>query len=238
MLRAIREKLFEPGAFAEFCASFTEEMNRLRREHRVQMAAAPREIAAINRRSKEIMELLLQGFRDDAWKDELRQIEARRAELTATLAAADAAPPLPALHPQMAGVYRAKTEQLAAALGHEDDEQRDAARQAIRGFLDRIMIPPGDGLLQVVGKMLTAAGGRNGSAAVGYVGFGGAQPLWATRCTAWPPDPVGTRPPVLSVGTAPRNSENSFQRTALPAERSSSSIWLLNAFHRDCSSLS
>lgn len=32
----------------------------------------PREIAAINRRSKEILELLLQGFRDESWKAELR----------------------------------------------------------------------------------------------------------------------------------------------------------------------
>ncbi len=57
----------------------------------------------------------------------------------------------------------------------------DAARQALRGFLDKIIIPPGDGLLQVVGnfgEMLTAASGWNGStlAAVGYVGCGGTQP--------------------------------------------------------------
>jgi hypothetical protein len=56
----------------------------------------------------------------------------------------------------------------------EHDEQRDAARQALRGFLDKIVIPEGDGLLQVVGNlgsMLAAAQGR--SKAVGYVGCGG-----------------------------------------------------------------
>ena len=51
----------------------------------------------------------------------------------------------------MADVFRDKTEQLAAALERETD--RDAARQALRGFLERIIIPPGDGLLQVVGNM-------------------------------------------------------------------------------------
>ena len=87
-------------------------MARLRREHRTRLAAAPREIASLDRRSKEILELLLQGFRDKAWKEELRQIEQRRTELRATLAAAEAEPVLPALHPAMAEVSRRKTLQL------------------------------------------------------------------------------------------------------------------------------
>ena len=130
--------------------------------------------AAINRRSDEILELLLNGFRDERWKEELREIEARRAELKAIVAAAEVEPPLPALHPHMAEVFRQKAEMLAAAL--ERDEEHDAARQALRGFLDQIVIPPGDGLLQVVGnlgEMLTTAAGDAGSAAVGYVGCGG-----------------------------------------------------------------
>jgi hypothetical protein len=50
---------------------------------------------------------------------------------------------------------------LSAALEH--DEQRDAARLALRGFLEKIIIPPGQALLQVVGNvgaMLAAAQGR------------------------------------------------------------------------------
>jgi hypothetical protein len=82
----------------------------------------------------------------------------------------------------LADVYRSTVEQLAAALAHEDDAQREAARQTLRGFIDRIVIPPGDGLLQVVGNLgemlTTAAGGRIGSAAVGVAnsGCGGSQP--------------------------------------------------------------
>jgi hypothetical protein len=63
------------GAFREFCEGFTEELNRLRREQRAEMALAPRELAAINRRSKEILELLLSDFRDEAWKVELQEIQ-------------------------------------------------------------------------------------------------------------------------------------------------------------------
>jgi len=48
----------------------------------------------------------------------------------------------------------------------KDKQQRESARQALRGFIERIVIPPGDELLQVVGnlgEMLTAASGRDRS---------------------------------------------------------------------------
>lgn len=177
VLRAMQARFFEPGRFDEFCRVFTEEMNRLRREHRTKLSAAPREIAAIDERQKQILDYMNAGFGGvEAWKEEVRKNEARRAELQAIVAAADAEPLLPALHPRMADVFRETTMQLAAALEHSDEAQRESARQAIRGLIDRIVIPPGDGLLQVVGnlgEMLTAAGGRSASAAVGYVGCGG-----------------------------------------------------------------
>ena len=84
----------------------------------------------------------------------------------------------PAFHPSMANVFEQKVRALARALEHEDLEQRESARSTMRGFIDRIVIPPGDALLQVVGdlgSMLTAASGRDGSAlaAVGNGGCGG-----------------------------------------------------------------
>ena len=48
-------------------------------------------------------------------------------------------------------MFKKQATTLAAGLEH--DEHRDAARQALRGFLDRIEIPPGDGLLKVVGNV-------------------------------------------------------------------------------------
>ena len=63
VLRAIQERFLAPGSFDKFCRLFTEETNRLRREHLAKMAAVPREMASNDRRAKEILELLLQGFR-------------------------------------------------------------------------------------------------------------------------------------------------------------------------------
>lgn len=62
--------------------------------------------------------------------------------------------------------------------GRAGDEQRDAAREALRGILRSIIIPPGDRLLQVTGNlgaMLDAAAGQKmpGRQAVGNVGCGG-----------------------------------------------------------------
>jgi len=71
----------------------------------------------------------------------------RRAELEATIASAEADPTPPALHPHMATIYREKVERLADALAHEDEEQREAARDALRGFITAIVIPSGDGAL-------------------------------------------------------------------------------------------
>jgi len=80
------------------------------------------------------------------------------------------------LHPNMAEIFREKASALAAGL--QNDDQRDHARQALRNFVDKIVIPTGTGLLQVVGNlgaMLDAAAGQRmpGRQAVANVGCGG-----------------------------------------------------------------
>jgi site-specific DNA recombinase len=101
-LRAMRELFFEPGAFAAFCEGFTAEMTRRRRDHMAQLAGARRELTAVERRQKEILNALAEGYRCEAWKAELLALDAKKENLTAALAE----PPLPALHPKMAEVFR------------------------------------------------------------------------------------------------------------------------------------
>jgi hypothetical protein len=136
VLTALQSRfLSDPVAFEAFSTAFVQETNRLRAEQAATRRAAPRELAAINRRSKETMELLLQGFRDEAWKAELAQIEQRRVELEAEIESAAVEPPLPALHPNLATIYRQKVAQLAAALDDADEGRREAARDTLRGFI-------------------------------------------------------------------------------------------------------
>jgi hypothetical protein len=67
---------------------------------------------------------------------------------------------------RLALVFEQEIRQLAAALEHQDADLREPARQTLRAFIDRIVIPSGDALLQVVGhlgEMLTADNGRTRS---------------------------------------------------------------------------
>ena len=68
VLRAMRERFFEPGAFAAFCEGFTAELTLQRREHLAELGAARRELTAVERRLNEILKALTDGYRSEAWK--------------------------------------------------------------------------------------------------------------------------------------------------------------------------
>src|SRR6476660_6482696 len=56
-----------------------------------------------------------------------------------------------------------KRKAIALAEGLQHDDKRAAAKDALRGFIEKILIPPGEELLTVVGKlgaMLDAAAGQ------------------------------------------------------------------------------
>jgi len=100
VLKALQDKLLRQDLFEEFCDEFKREMNRLRMEHRASLSAAEREIDRIEARRKKLIEMVTEGVPPLAVKDEIAANAARREELKAKLAAADAPPPF--LHPEMA----------------------------------------------------------------------------------------------------------------------------------------
>ena len=146
-------------------------------EQRERLAATTRELDRVTRGIRKVIDAIKAGVPGPELKTEMEDLQARKGALHAHLKVMEE--PEPLLHPSMRDVYRGKVEQLAAALEHEDLEQREAARSALRGFITAIVIPPGDALLTVrgdLGKMLAAAAsGRDGSAlaAVAYDGCGG-----------------------------------------------------------------
>jgi DNA invertase Pin-like site-specific DNA recombinase len=175
VLVAMQERFFDPGHFGAFCEAFTAELTRLRREQLASQAGQRHELAGVERRLKEIVRAISEGYRSESMKTELQDLEEKKARLTASLVV----PQVPALHPNMAHIYREKATALAAGL--VDEAHLDEARQAVRGFIERIEIPP-DGLLQVVGSlgtMLELAQGRlkPGAIACGIDGCGGPLPL-------------------------------------------------------------
>ena len=112
VLRALHDKLLRQDLFEEFCDEFTREMNRLRMEHRASLSVAEREIERIETRRRKLVESIMEAVPANEVKDELNANAARREELKAKLAAADA--PTPLLHPEMAGPYRQRVRDVSA----------------------------------------------------------------------------------------------------------------------------
>jgi hypothetical protein len=109
------------------------------------LSSAEREIERIETRRKKLIEMVMSGVPPAEVKDEMIANAARREELKAKLAAADAPPPL--LQPEMAELYRQKVTTLAQALARP--ETRTEASEALRGLIDAIVLTPNQGELQI-----------------------------------------------------------------------------------------
>ena len=173
VLNALRTRLVDPELFARFCEVFTQEMNRLRMEGRAGIAAAEAEVARIDRELDTLLNLILKGGAADAINAKMVLLEARKKELALFLAEAEEPPPL--LHPSMALQYRNRVQQLYEALQDEEEETRIEAADILRSLVDRILLTPvegkveidvqGDlaGILMISAQTKNPAGGRGGS---------------------------------------------------------------------------
>ena len=158
VLSALQEKLMRKDFFEEFCREFAKEMNRLRMEQRAGQASAKRELERVNRDIQKVIEAIKAGYAGRELKREMDDLQAKKETLVAQLAGANEPPPL--LHPSMAGLYRSKVEELAAALQREDT--RLEASEMLRGLIDSIVLIPEEGQLRIelrgnLAAMLTAA---------------------------------------------------------------------------------
>ncbi|MGH9240585.1 MAG: recombinase family protein [Vicinamibacterales bacterium] len=176
VLDAVEQRLLTQDRCDEILRLYTTEMNRVYAEHRSKLANAPRELASVKRRALEILNWMQQGFTNPEWKSEVVSLGERQLELEALIAARHEEPPLPTLHP---AYFKLKVQQLVAVLNAGDPAERERARQAVRNLIDKIIIPPGDALLQVEGNLqgiLAAASERNGQVPVVLVAGGGFEP--------------------------------------------------------------
>lgn len=110
VLNALSSRLMDPQLFAEFCEEFTREMNRARMEASGTFEAARRELGRIKVQIKKLIEAIKNGVPPLSVKDELIELEARKAELLAALSSTVEPPAL--LHPNMAGYYRQQVSEL------------------------------------------------------------------------------------------------------------------------------
>ncbi len=170
VVKAMAERLWNQELFDEFCQEFTRERNRLHGEATAAASAAVREQAAIDRKLDEMIEWITSG----AWRhastevvnrgrDEMAALERKKAELAATIVAAERAQHArPLLHPNMGTLYRDWVIEARDGLG--DPERRPDATTALRAMVEEIVLTPqDDGRLNILLKgdlaaMLAAAG--------------------------------------------------------------------------------
>ena len=135
----------QPDCVKEFVAEYHRELNRLAATQDAQRAQLGAELARTRRSLHQLIEAIKAGVPGASVKDEIGELERRRSEIEAKLAAAPA--PKLRLHPNLAELYRCKVAALADALNAET--MRSEATAAMRGLIEEIRLVPADGKLGI-----------------------------------------------------------------------------------------
>jgi site-specific DNA recombinase len=151
ILNALKCRLMAPDLVEEFIVAFHAETNKAIREAGTLNKVKEQELAKVTRQLDGLYDAIADGLRTAGLKEKLEDLEARKQELAAELAAQPAAPPL--LHPNLAELYRRKVEALHQTL--RDPVTRDEALGLIRGLIEQVIVhPSADGPeLELVGEI-------------------------------------------------------------------------------------
>jgi site-specific DNA recombinase len=130
-----------PELVKEFIAEFHREVNRQRREQEAGQGLKRRELEEVTRKLDGLINAIADGLRTPGVQKKLEELESRKAALETDLA--DAAPPAPLLHPNLAEVYRQKVAGLQEAL--DKPETQTEALEILRGLVERVVLHPVEG---------------------------------------------------------------------------------------------
>jgi len=169
VLAGLKSRLMDPELFKEFAAAFIAGRNSILAQQNAQFDAAKAELTRVKSRQKVLVQALADGVPARTVKDEMISLEAKEDELTALLAKQPAARE-PALHPNLALIYREKVAALHEALA--DPSTKDEAFGIIRTLIDEVRLVPENGQLRVeirgaLAGILALAVANNKTARVG-----------------------------------------------------------------------
>ncbi len=145
VLAALGDRLMDPALFKEFCTEFTRAINGARNAQFATLEGARKDLTRIERQIGSLIDAIKDGLYQPSMKNELDNLEARKAQLIDQQARAQLPPPL--MHPNMAELYREKVAELHAALNN--DNQRTAAADILRTLISAIVLTPNDGKLAI-----------------------------------------------------------------------------------------
>jgi site-specific DNA recombinase len=140
VLDALAHHLMDPEAVKVFCEAYTAERNRLAAAATTSRTALEKELTTTRRDHAKLVDAIIAGVPADQVKDKMIALDARRKELEAQLAQADASPAPVRLHPKMSETYRERVAALIRALA--ESEGMEEAREAIRGLIEKIVLNP------------------------------------------------------------------------------------------------
>ena len=145
VLSGLKGRLMNPEVYQTFLAAYIAERNSILAQRNAQYTAAEAELAKVKRQLQVLVHQLLDGMAARTLKEQMIVLEARKDELNALLANRPAAEP--ALHPNLAHIYRENVAALHKALA--DPATKDKAFSIIRTLIEEVCLVPGNGELRV-----------------------------------------------------------------------------------------
>jgi site-specific DNA recombinase len=145
VLTGLKQRLMNPEIFKEFASAFIAERNTILAQQNAQFDTAKTELSRVKSRQKTLLQALTDGVPARTVKDEMIALEAREDELNALLT--DRPAREPALHPNLAEVYRERVAALHMAL--TNSHTKDEAFTIIRTLIDEVRLVPEDGQLRI-----------------------------------------------------------------------------------------
>ena len=133
--------MLAPELVAEFVAEFAAECARLNRDRASEETELHKERGAVERSLNGIMGAIEGGAWNDILRVRLTELETRRTQIDAELAAAVVPAPV-TLHPNAAGLYAVRVGELEAALNNPDLIVE--ATRTIRLLVRQIVLTPDD----------------------------------------------------------------------------------------------
>jgi hypothetical protein len=194
-MEALGRQLMHPDLLRQFISDFTREWNRLAAEAGQAQSTQRQALEAVERQIANLVDAIAEGLRAPGLQAKLDGLEAQRVTLTAELTKRPAN--LPALHPNLADVYRERVARLEQALADRDAPE---ALEAARALIDRVIVsppsdpgsPPGIELVGQLQAMLCAGG-----ADIGTKDRRSANAVLSLFDSAVKAGPGGRRPPQL-----------------------------------------
>lgn len=175
---ALKERMLAPEALAAFVETYQDETARLRAETARQEINLTKRLQDLDRKVRNIVDAIAEGYATKAMKESLAEIEHERDEAIASLSVLTADTSVVELHPKALEEYRRSATSLFEAL-ELDDVAVSEAGILIRDAIDHILVKPlekrGTYDLELVTKldvlMMLPERARSGGAVVAEEGY-------------------------------------------------------------------